>query len=118
MKLTDDIEAALHSAINMFGSKSAFARRANISVYTLRKYLKRKTKFISDETWEKMYPHIKDFLGQKKQESTYPSYKNHLTTEQRILLDAFSELPSEIRKRKLEEITKLAHEEVKKRHAD
>lgn len=113
MKLTDDIVKALNKGIEGMGSKSRFARKANVSANTLRKYLNRKTKSVKDETWDKIYPFIKSHLSQKSNKSAL--YKSgNLTSDEKVLLDAFTELPPEIQQKKLLEIIELAKQAVKK----
>lgn len=114
MKITDDIVHAINRTVKILGSKSEFARKANISVVTLRKYLTRTRKNITDETWEKIYPLIKTYLPEKHQhhhhEGRLPDHyrDKSLTSDQRILLDAFAELPQELQEKKLFEVIELA----------
>ena len=121
MKITDDIIQAIDRTINIFGSKSEFARKANISVVSLRKYLNRARKSIADDTWEKMYPLIEPYLPEKYRHSdgdgkicTYQQNES-LSSDQRILLDAFSELPKETQEKKLFEIIELAKQELRRK---
>lgn len=118
MKITDDIIAAIHQTINMFGSKSAFARRANVSVDTLRKHMKRRSKSITDETWAKIYPFIKQHLPDRNRHSKSIMWDiKHLSADHRVLLDAFEELPKELQEQHLVDIIRDATEEIKKRRA-
>lgn len=120
MKITDDVLKALHNCIDSIGSKNAFARRANIHISTLTKYLTKKTNSINDETWERIQPLLRPFLPKpQSSKEKYEAVKkkcnlDNLSSNQKILMDAFAELPPEIQDQKLIEIVKLAKEYVKK----
>jgi len=118
MRITDEIIAALNNGIDAVGSKSEFAHKAGVQVQTIGKYLGNKTKFIKDETWDKIYPLIKSHIPEKnhKQTQNYKTkYPDNLTMNERILFDSFKELPEDIQNKKLIEIVKLAEEEISKR---
>lgn len=110
MKLTDDIVKALHRSITEgYESVSEFARLANVSADTVTKYLRKETQSIKDETWNKIYPLIRPYLGKKPPKSVSLGSKYlELSTDQRILLDTFGDLPENIQKQKLLEIVALA----------
>ena len=110
MKLTDDIVKALHRCVtDGHESVTEFARLANVSAETVKKYMRRETESIKEETWNKLQPLLKPYMGKKPQKqvslgSKYPE----LDTDQRILLDTFADLPEEVRKEKLLEFVELA----------
>ncbi len=109
MKLTDDIVNALRGCINDgYESVSEFARLSNVSANTLTKYLHSETESIKDETWKKMYPLLKPYLNKKNKTLRMNSKPLELTTDERILLDSFNDLTSELKKQKLMEIIELA----------
>ncbi len=109
MKLTDDIVKALHGAVNEgYESVSDFARLANVSANTITKYMRRETQSIKDDTWHKLYPLLKPYLEKKKKTSSLGSKYLELETDQRILLDAFGDLPEDVKRQKLTEIIELA----------
>lgn len=118
MKLTDDIINAIDRTTKMLGSKNEFARKANISVTTLSKYLARTRKSIADDTWERIYPLIKPYLPKKDEDGELPDYYKDktLSSDQRILLDAFAELPDELQEKKLLEIIELAKEHMQQKN--
>jgi hypothetical protein len=125
MKITEDIIKALQNCIDGVGSISDFSQQANVNIETLSKYLSRKTQSIKQETWEKIYPLIQPYLP-KSQTNHSPCQINKikgagkgehyadLSSDEKILLDAFSTLPSKIRQEKLLEIVELARQEVHK----
>eukprot|EP00831_Metopus_contortus_P008349 TRINITY_DN13205_c0_g1_i2.p1 TRINITY_DN13205_c0_g1~~TRINITY_DN13205_c0_g1_i2.p1 ORF type:complete len:156 (-),score=30.78 TRINITY_DN13205_c0_g1_i2:154-621(-) len=123
MKITDDILKALQNCIESFGSKHDFARRANIHINTVSKYLTRKTRSINDDTWERLQPLLRPFLlhrhgsgGEAKEryEKVKKAYNvDFLSSNQKILMDAFSVLPRNLQDQKLIEIVKLAQEQLK-----
>lgn len=116
MKITDDILKALHRTVEGFGSPEEFANKANVNITTIANYLSRKTKSIKDDTWEKIYPHIKPYLP-KNGEAKGDHLTGHLTSDQKILLDAFVELPRALQNKKLIEMVELARQELQnKRH--
>jgi hypothetical protein len=78
----------------------------------VRKYLNRGTATINDATWEKIYPLIESFLPKREVEIMYRS--GILKSDEKILLDAFSELPPEVQQKKLLEIIELATKFAKK----
>ena len=120
MKITDDIVKALQSCVDGFGSVAEFSRRTNVSIETLSRYMTQKTRVIRRDTWDKLYPVLKPYLGDRgaaKASKAHSSQAIELTSDERILLDAFGELSSEQQEAKLLEIVELARIEVKKRNA-
>ena len=125
MKITEDILNALQSAIDVIGSQSEFAQRANINTHTLSNYLTRQTQTIKDESLDKLYPYIAPFLSPDseiiKKRSVDSKFSSgefdfvELTSDEKILLEAFNALPKTIREEKLIEICNLATQELKKR---
>ncbi|MBR2440715.1 MAG: hypothetical protein IKB25_11000 [Lentisphaeria bacterium] len=111
MKLTDEIVKALNKCINEgYSSVQEFARLTNISADTLAKYLKKETQAIKEETWMKMYPLLKPYLKHSNNRPAFTGTNKmpELETDERILLDAFNDLPEKVRKEKLMEILELA----------
>lgn len=107
MKLTDDIINALHVCIeDSFESVNDFARFANVSANTISKYMRRETKNIQEDTWVKIQPLLEAYLPRRAKGKV----KNELelTADQKILLDAFGELPKDVQDQKLMEIIELA----------
>lgn len=113
MKLTDDIVRAIQKSIeNSFESVSDFARFANVSANTVSRYLNKETESIKEDTWKKLYPLIKNFLPKKSSSHHKPL---ELSTDEKILLDAFKDLPSDVQRQKLMEILLLARKVNKKK---
>lgn len=113
MKLTDDIVRAIQKSIeNSFESVSDFARFANVSANTVTRYLNKETESIKEDTWKKLYPLIKNFLPRKSSSHHKPL---ELTTDEKILVDAFKDLPPDIQRQKLMEILDLARKVNKKK---
>ncbi len=112
MKLNDDIVRALHGCIrDGFDSVADFARYTNVSANTISKYMRKETSTIQRDTWEKIYPLIRIYMPKKKESSGTHGYE--LDADQKILLDAFNELPPDIRNQKLLEIVELAKKHVR-----
>jgi len=110
MKLTDDIVRALHGCIeDGFEGIADFANRANVSANTISKYMRKETTTISKDSWEKILPFIKSYMPRSSKGSKHGI---ELDADQKILLDAFGELPSDIRNQKLLEIVELAKKQV------
>lgn len=111
MKLTDEIVKALNGCItDGYESVQEFARLTNISAETLAKFLKKETQTIKDETWSKMYPLLKPYLKHSNNRPAFTGTNKtpELETDERILLDAFNDLPEKVRKEKLMEMLELA----------
>lgn len=111
MKLTDEIVKALNKCITEgCESVSEFSRLTNISADTLAKYLKKETQTIKEETWTKMYPLLKPYLKHSNHRPAFTGTNKtpELETDERILLDAFNDLPEKVRKEKLMEMLDLA----------
>ena len=118
MKITDDIFRAIQRTVDGFGSIGEFAEKANIQGEILTDFLTRKTKSIKDETWEKIYPFVKSYLpGGSPADAKGGHLRGHLTTDQKILLDAFDELPKDIKEKKLVEVVELARIEIEKKNS-
>lgn len=107
MKLNDDIVRAMHSAIlEGYESVADFAKNANVSANTISKYLRKENSTIQQETWDKIHPLIKNHLPNAKSEKN--KNQRELTADEKILIDAFSSLPRDVRDQKLIEIIELA----------
>ena len=120
MKLTDDIVKALQNCVDGFGSAAEFSRRTNVSIETLSRYMTQKTRVIRRDTWEKLYPVLKPYLGDRgssKNVKSHSSSEVELSSDERILLDAFGELHPKQQEEKLLEIVELARIELKKRNS-
>ena len=122
MKITDDILKAMHKCVETIGSKNAFAQKANVSITTITKYLTRKTQTINDDTWTRMQPLLRPFLSKepsaKQQIARLKKEFNleELTSNEKILLDAFVELSPEQQDQKLIEIVELARERLNRKN--
>lgn len=117
MKITDDIFKAIQRTVDGFGSIGALAEKANVQGEILTDFLTKKTRSIKDDTWEKLYPFVKNYLLGVPADAKGVHLKGHLTTDQKILLDAFDELPKDIKEKKLVEIVELARTEVEKKNS-
>jgi hypothetical protein len=118
MKITNDMVKALQSCVDGFGSVAEFSRRTNISIETLSRYMTQRTRVIRRDTWDKLYPVLKPYLGERgasKKAKYHNSNNVELNSDERILLDAFSELTSKQQEVKLLEIVELARIEIKNR---
>ncbi len=119
MKVTDDILKAMQKCVDSIGSKNAFARHANVSMTTITKYLTRKTKTINDDTWAKVQPVLRPFMSkespnkQRMEEFKKTLDMEELTSNEKILLDAFAELNDQQQDQKLIEIVELARANIK-----
>jgi len=108
MKLTDDVVKALQGCIEEgYESVSDFARFANVSANTITKYLRKETESIKADTWQKIHPLIKPYLP-KNGKSDVHHRPVALDTDQKVLLDAFGDLPPDLQRQKLMEIIELA----------
>ncbi len=108
MKLTDEIVKALQGCIEEgFESVSDFAKFANVSGNTITKYLRRETDSIKEDTWKKIHPLIKNYLPKKKKSDVHKK-PLELTSDEKILLDAFADLAPDVQRQKLMEIIDLA----------
>jgi len=118
MKLTDDVVKALNGCIEEgYESVAEFARLTNVSANTITKYLRKETECITDETWRKIHPLIRPYLPKKRRKGGDDSHHRplELDTDQKILLDAFGELPRDLQKQKLIEVVNLAKQQIKLR---
>ena len=107
MRLTDDIVRAMHRAIlEGYQSVADFAGNANVSANTISKYLRKENMNIQEETWQKIYPLIRNHMPNAKAGKTKNQIE--LTADEKILIDAFSSLPRDVRDQKLIEIIELA----------
>jgi len=124
MKITEDVLRAMQSCIDSIGSKNALARRANVHINTISKYLSRQTRHITDETWDKLQPLLSPYMKHHKELSGFDKKKieavkklcnvEDLTSNEKILLDAFALLPKPMQDKKLIEIVELASEQIRK----
>ena len=123
MRLTDEIFRALQRAVNTLGSLDAVAKEINVKTETLSQFVNRSTDIIRKETWDKLYPIVKPYMppnaaaGNDDESDELPEPPSHarvhrdlasLSSDEKILLDAFNDLPPDIRQQKLLELTELA----------
>jgi hypothetical protein len=93
---------------------------------TLAQFLSRKTHSLTADTWDKIYPLLRPYLPENADELvshvTRPqprkvTFTNHkpeeLSSDEIILLDAFSTLTPKLRNEKLIEIVELSRKEIK-----
>ena len=100
-----------HSVQSGNSLKRRTSREKYLRTFSLKKSIK-------DDTWEKIYPFVKNYLpGGSPTEVKGMHLKGHLTTDQRILMDAFDELSKETREKKLIEIVELARVEVERKNS-
>ena len=114
MRLTDEIVRALQGAIeDGYESVSDFARQANVSGNTITKCLRKETRSITDESWRKIHPLIRAFLPKGRKSDDSHHRPDDLDTDQKVMLDTFSELPKDMQRKRLQELIELG-----KRHAE
>ncbi len=126
MRMTEDILKALQNCISGVGSITEFSQQTNITIDTLSKYLSRQSDIIRKETWVKLQPLLQPYLPksgnhpQQQHRPQIPVAAKHLelNSDEKILLDAFAELPKELRDQKLLEIIELAKLELKKKNEE
>lgn len=125
---TDDILKALENGIKSTGSLTAFSNRANVNKKTLAHFLSRKTQSITADTWEKIQPLVSPYLPEqadkivskviRPREPKVP-FNNHkideLSSDEKILLDAFGALSPALGNKKLLEMVELARNEISKK---
>ena len=105
MKLTKKIAKDIQECIEEgFESVSEFAKFANVSTDMVSKYLKSESDSIKADTWQRLQPLLR--IKAKKKESHHRVLE--LNADQKILLDAFGELPKDVQDQKLMEIIELA----------
>jgi predicted transcriptional regulator len=127
-KSTDDMVKALQNGIKSIGSLKEFSDRANVSKETLAHFLSRKTHSLTADTWEKIYPLVRPYIPENTNEvvshvtrarTPKVAFQNHtkddLSSDEKILLDAFESLSPEVRNKKLIEIVELARNEISRK---
>jgi len=116
MKLTDEIVKALHGCIeDGFESVNDFARFANVSANTISKYMRKETLTIQQDTWKKIQPLIASYLPKGAKGKI--KHELELSADQKILLDAFDELPPDVQNQKLLEIIEMAKKYIREKDA-
>lgn len=126
MKITDDVARALQNCVEGLGSISEMSRRTGVRIELLSRFLDRQTKSISRDTWSQIYPLLKPYLiaqgAGNYPKIIGPTARMHhdlvsLSSDEKILLDAFGALPSEAQQRFLKEILDAAEAEVAAKRA-
>jgi hypothetical protein len=66
MRMTENVANAIRQAISAHGSASSFAAACGIErsmpIIYLKKWATGKAKYITDDTWDKMLPHLRHYL--------------------------------------------------------
>ena len=100
-KVTDDVARALERCAESL-SISEFSRVTGVRIELLRRFINHQVNNIRAETWDKIYPHIKPFLVDPKEQPRVPrigpAYRRHaelvgMVSDQKVLLDVFNVLP-------------------------
>ena len=121
MKITDDVARALQNCVEGLGSISEMSRRTGVRIELLSRFLDRQTKSISQDTWGQIYPLLKPYLAApgagNYPKVIGPTARMHhdlvsLSSDEKILLDAFGALPSNKQQSFLKEILDAAEAEV------
>lgn len=92
-----------------------FARFANVSANTITKYMRKETDTIQKDTWEKIKPLISSYMPRGTGKGKHGI---ELDADQKILLDAFNDLPADIRNQKLLEIVELAKKHIQRENSE
>ena len=122
MKLTDEVARALQSCVENLGSIAELSRRTGVRIELLSRYLDRQAKSIEQDTWGQLYPLVKPFLNNPNNCSEKPKVigsgarMHHdlvsLSSDEKILLDAFGALSPENQQKFLAEILERAEAEI------
>lgn len=121
MKITEDVARALQNCVEGMGSISELSRRTGVRIELLSRFLDRQTKSISQDTWSQIYPLVKPYLnapgGGNYPKIIGPTARMHhdlvsLSSDEKILLDAFGALPAAGQQRFLTELLAAAEAEV------
>lgn len=130
-KPNDDMLKALRTGIESIGSLTEFSNRANVNKETLAHFLSRKTHSLTADTWEKIYPLLSPYLPANTNEiltqvvrprKPKATFQNHtmesLTSDEKILLDAFGTLSDKLRKQKLLELVELSRQAINRKNQE
>lgn len=65
MKINNEIIKALNCAIAHYGNRYQFSLKVKIPQQTIKRWIEKKTASINDDVWERLYPHIKQYMTQR-----------------------------------------------------
>ena len=121
MKLTDDVAKALQNCVEGLGSIAEMSRRTGVRIELISRHLDRQVRSINQDTWGQLYPLLKPYLN-TPENGTLPKVigstarMHHdlvsLSSDEKILLDAFGALPADQQKKFLKEVLERAEAEV------
>jgi hypothetical protein len=63
MKITKDIIRAINCAIRRYGNRYQFSLKAEIPQQTIKRWIEGRVFSIDDAVWDKLYPHIKEYIA-------------------------------------------------------
>ena len=97
MKNKDDIAKDVENCTKVF-TLSEFSRETGIRIELLRRFISRQTRQMRNEAWEKIYPSVKELLGEsdsQRPRRVGPAYRRHpelveMVSDQKVLLDVFN----------------------------
>ena len=121
MKLTDDVAKALQNCVEGLGSIAEMSRRTGVRIELISRYLDRQVRSINQDTWGQLYPLLKPYLntpeaGTRPQAIGSGARMHHdlvsLTSDEKILLDAFGALSADQQKKFLKEVLERAEAEM------
>ncbi len=119
MKITDDIVRALQTCVDNLGGIAELSRQTGVKIETITRFLTHKTQTIGSDSWKQLQPLIQPMLtrpvsdnGEQPAIIGGTARKHHdlvsLTSDEKILLDAFNALPAQLQETKLLELVDLA----------
>ena len=130
-KVSDDFMKAIQDGIESIGSLTEFSKKANVNRETIAHFLSRKTHSLTADTWEKISPLLRPYLPEnadsmikfvtrpRKPKTSFNIHSGReLSSDEKILLDAFDTLPHDLRNRKLFEIVELSRQEIQKQNKE
>jgi hypothetical protein len=121
MKLTGDVAKALQNCVEGLGSIAEMSRRTGVRIELISRYLDRQVRSINQDTWGQLYPLLKPYLntpeaGTRPKAIGSGARMHHdlvsLTSDEKILLDAFGALSADQQKKFLKEVLERAEAEM------
>ena len=121
MKLTDDVAKALQNCVEGLGSIAEMSRRIGVRIELISRYLDRQVRSINQDTWGQLYPLLKPYLNTPEADTRPKAIGSgarmhhdlvSLTSDEKILLDAFGALSADQQKKFLKEVLERAEAEM------
>lgn len=128
MRITDEVVRAMQNCVDSLGSLAEFSRRTGVRIEMISRSISRQTKSLNQDTWGQIYPILKPYLNAAGEKGEPPKIVGQparmhkdlvsLTSDEKVLLDAFAALDRSEQQKFLKLLLDSAEMEIAKKRGE